>query len=471
MKAALLHYHLKPGGVTTVIRQQIEALSGHSDLLLLTGKEPPEPVGCPYSVVPGIGYDGPENPDEDPHKTASRIIREIRTHFPGGCDVLHIHNPLLAKNRRLPAIISSLRQRGMRLLLQVHDLAEDGRPDVFYSEEPYPEDCHYCVINSRDREILLKAGLKKEGLHLLANMVNFFDTEPEKTIRQNFVLYPVRAIRRKNIGEAVLISLFLDRNASIAVTLPPNSPRDWGPYNQWKKFVKERDLPIVFEASRKYHFQDLVKSAESFITTSVSEGFGFAFLEPWTAGQLLSGRRLPDICRDFEEKGVALDHLYTRLDIPLEAFDSSRFFEKWRTCIMKNAGRYGLEMESGSIAAAYNEITKNGCIDFGLLDEPFQQQAVLNALRDPGIYRRIRDANPGPAGITDTQDRSTRISRNRAAVASNYGLEAYRNRLKEIHRQTVQTSVSQRIDKKKLALEFLRPQNFSMLKWSDDRLY
>ncbi|MFW5902087.1 MAG: hypothetical protein ACOCTS_03490, partial [Thermodesulfobacteriota bacterium] len=109
MKIALLHYHLKPGGVSTVIRQQMAALSGRAEMLLLTGAPPDEPVSVPAALIPGIGYDSPGRPagslDESPEQTADQIIQAIYSHWPNGCDILHVHNPLLAKNARLPDIL------------------------------------------------------------------------------------------------------------------------------------------------------------------------------------------------------------------------------------------------------------------------------------------------------------------------------------------------------------------------------
>ena len=40
-------------------------------------------------------------------------------------------------------------------------------------------------------------------------------------------------------------------------------------------------------------------SAHRLVTTSVAEGFGLAFLEPWLFGKGLLGRNLPEITVDF----------------------------------------------------------------------------------------------------------------------------------------------------------------------------
>ncbi|MFO7839381.1 MAG: hypothetical protein R6X08_07775 [Desulfosalsimonadaceae bacterium] len=472
MRIAFLHYHLKPGGVSTVIRQQIEALAGRAELLLITGEAPEEPPPVPTAVIPGIAYDRPGRKAESASagtaaQAASEIREAIYAQWPQGCDILHVHNPLLAKNQGLLDILSMLQQKGLRLLLQVHDFAEDGRPDVYYGQSPYPQNCHYCVINTRDRDRLLDAGLVRDGLHLLANMVRPFSLTRQKTIPESFVLYPVRAIRRKNIGEALLLSLFQEPGTRVAVTLPPNSMRDQALYNEWRQFSDQKKLPVLFEAAQHYEFPDLVASARSFITTSITEGFGFAYLEPWTAGQLLAGRKLADICKDFEEKGLRLDHLYERLEVPLSAFDADAFFAGWRDCIQKNAEKFGLEIESWRIRESWLRITRNSAMDFGLLDEATQRQVITKALAEPKLCSHIQEKNPALSRLTSVPDQRARISENRQAVLDAYSQASYRETLEAIYSRVVQKRVVQQIDKKRLLRSFLQPENFSLLKWGN----
>jgi len=90
-----------------------------------------------------------------------------------------------------------LQKRGVNLFLQIHDFAEDRRPFDYFADE-YPVDCHYGVINQRDYEILLAAGLKQEGSHRLVNTVNPCRIKPQAELTKPLVLYPVRAIRLKN---------------------------------------------------------------------------------------------------------------------------------------------------------------------------------------------------------------------------------------------------------------------------------
>ncbi len=309
MKIAFIHYHLKTGGVTAVLRHQVEALRDTCDMLVLTGEIPESSFVCDTVHIPGLGYDRQDQNRSAPKDIAASITRAINLKWESGCDLIHVHNPTLAKNRNFLKILKALQKEKIRLFLQIHDFAEDGRPLSYFPEDDYVSDCHYGVINSRDYNILLKAGLKKEGLHQIFNTLTPYNFKATGAISKNYVLYPVRAIRRKNIGEAILLSLFFTNDETLVITLPPNSPVDIKSYEQWKAFVEEKYLDIIFEAGLTHEFSDLVLAANFLITTSITEGFGFSFLEPWTAEKFLWGRRLPQICQDFEKNGVRLDHL------------------------------------------------------------------------------------------------------------------------------------------------------------------
>ncbi len=471
MKIAFLHYHLKPGGVTTVIQQQMYAVKNDCEILVITGEPPKDDFPFKTIVIPEIGYDQPCHKPQPPVKTAQKIIKAISDHWPSGCDVLHVHNPLLAKNRLFLQILSTLSEKNIRLFLQIHDFAEDGRPWVYYKDSPYPSDCHYSVINSRDYDMLVKTGLKKTGLHLLLNMVTPFKLVPENKLADDFVLYPVRAIRRKNIGEAILLSLFFAKNQTLAITLPPNSPHDWNYYNIWKQFTAEKHLNVLFEASVSYDFKDLVKSAKQMITTSISEGFGFSYLEPWTAGQMLSGRRLDSIYNDFTSKKMVLDHLYDKILIPLAYIDHKLFFQKWKSCVMDNSAKFKILISDTAIDYAYENMTASQYIDFGILDEHFQQQVISYIQTDKNVKNRIMELNPFLSDFSQTPNNSKNnseiINHNRLIVESEFSQSAYRKRLLSTWQKVIHQTVNHKIDKQILAREFLNLENFSLLKWSD----
>ena len=238
MKIVLMHYHLKPGGVSTVLKQQAKAISEFGEVLVITGEPPDSSFVFDTVCIPGLGYDGVGRDKIDrPRQVAHAIEDAIYSKWKTGCDVLHVHNPILKKNRNFLRILKHLQKQGQNLFLQIHDFAEDGRPRAYFDDE-YPANCHYGVINSRDEKILLRAGLKKKGLHRIFNTIHFFDLKDRSPKKEPLILYPIRAIRRKNIGEALLLSLFFKDREALYITLPPNSPADIKFYRKWKDFVK-----------------------------------------------------------------------------------------------------------------------------------------------------------------------------------------------------------------------------------------
>lgn len=467
MKVAFIHYHLKTGGVTTVLMQQLEALKDTCDLLVLTGEPAKTTLPVDTVHIEGLGYfDGPPQNAISPKTVATGVARAIYSKWKGGCDVLHVHNPTLAKNKNFLVILKTLQKRGFRLFLQIHDFAEDGRPLSYFSDE-YVADCHYGVINSRDYGILLKSGLKKEGLHKIFNTVKPLSSNFESIGADACILYPIRAIRRKNVGEAILLSLFFKANETLCITLPPNSPADIKSYNGWKTFVKEKKINVAFDAGLHHDFNVLVQSARFLITTSITEGFGFSFLEPWTANKMLWGRKLPDICKDFEEKGIQLDHLYTRLNVPVEWINKDRLFKKWRSCILKNSALFNRNIDEKAISESLNDATRDGIIDVGLLDEDFQKKIISQVLSAQTKRDRLIRLNPFLLHPGEVANSKTLIKNNRHNVLSNYTTTRYKQNILDIYARVVRHDVRHRIDKNVLLSHFFNPAAFSLLKWGD----
>jgi len=465
MKIAFIHYHLKTGGVTTVLRHQVEALHDTCDMLVLTGTPPESSFVCDTVHIPGLGYDGQNQNRSDPEDIAAAITRAIHLKWKGGCDLVHVHNPTLAKNRDFLKILSALQNKKIKLFLQIHDFAEDGRPLVYYSEDDYIQNCHYGVINSRDYNILLESGLKEKGLHKIFNTINPFKLNTTGAPPKNLVLYPIRALRRKNIGEAILISLFFKNNEILAITLPPNSPADLESHAQWKAFAEEKNLNVIFEAGLSHEFSELVLSAKFFITTSITEGFGFSFLEPWTAKKILWGRKLPEICHDFEKKGIRLDHLYTRIAVPLEWLGKEKLFRTWQAGIRKACSLFGIVIDKRKIAAAFEKITANESVDFGLLDETFQKTVISIVLSDKSHRDRLISLNPFLLDPGNVPDKEALIQNNMNAVLFHYNKTKYREKLVDIYSRVIKDNVCHKIDKKVLLSKFLNLENFSLLKW------
>ena len=462
MKIAFLHYHLKTGGVTTVLRGQIAANLGVCETIVLTGDRAGTEWPCEVVEIPEIGYDRPESPPHAPQPVADKILKAISTAWPQGCDVLHVHNPTLAKNRCFLRVLNRLQQSGIFLFLQIHDFAEDGRPGAYF-REPYPADCHYGVLNSRDREILLRAGLDPGGVHLVPNAVQPLPVEKRRP--EPLVLYPIRAIRRKNLGEAILLSLFLRNGQRLDVSQPPNSPQDIASYRAWKRYVKEKRLNVNFEVGQKVDFSALVGAAASMVTTSIAEGFGFSFLEPWTAGLLLWGRKLGEVCRDFEQNGVRLDHLYDRLAVPFDWFDTDAFFQRRRAAALAAADAYDITLAPEALDHGLAAMKRGKTVDFGDLDETSQRQIISRLLTDAAARANLVTLNPWLENVGVASESADIIANNRRAVADRYSPALYRERLLKIYDRTIHHPVRHRIDKRLLLDAFFNLERFPLLKW------
>jgi hypothetical protein len=466
MKIGFMHYHLKPGGVTTCLKQQVHALKDHCEVLVIAGEKPEGEFPADTVIIPELAYSSLYPEPVHVQDVATAIIDAIQIRFKGPCDILHVHNPMLAKNKKLLQILKALQKMGVCLLLQVHDFAEDGRP-LFYYNEDYPEDCHYSVVNSRDYNILLKSGLRKEGLHLIFNTVQLPDIDAQYSTKETDVVYPIRAIRRKNIGEAILLSLFFKKDDALVITLPPNSPADIGSYEGWKAFVADHQLNVEFERGLNQPFEVIMHSARYLLTTSITEGFGFTFLEPWLFDKLVWGRKLYDICADFEANGIFLNHMYKELNVALDWVGSDDFFEKWNRTILNICRLFDFQIHQDQIQSAYNTITAGGTIDFGLLDEAFQKKVIQLLLSENANRKQMSLLNPSLSGIGKVSNAKELIKSNRKAVLRNYSMALYRHKLLSTYEQAAKTVVKQRIDKKKLLTQFFDLNQFGLLKWGD----
>ncbi|MFH1985802.1 MAG: hypothetical protein ABIL58_28540 [Pseudomonadota bacterium] len=465
MKIAFVHYHLKTGGVTSVLKKQVAALQGAGDTLVLTGDQAATELPCPVVEIPGLGYDQPLDSPPNADRVAERILKALSQKWPGGCDVLHIHNPTLAKNRQFLKIIKRLQQAGVNLFLHIHDFAEDGRPDLYF-EDDYPANCHYGVLNARDAGILIRAGLDQAGLHHIPNAVDGLKVSAGRG-PNGLVLYPVRAIRRKNLGEAILLSLFFSDGLRLAVTQPPNSAVDANSYRDWIDWVEQRHLHVDFEVGKHADFPELLGASESVVTTSISEGFGLTFLEPWTAGKLLWGRRLGEICIDFEKNGIQLDSLYDRLLVPLAWIDADAFSRQWSAVVFRAAERYGHPVAGDTVYRAFGRLSCDQMVDFGLLNEKFQRQVLTLLIDNPSTRTDLISLNPWLSRPGVMTDPSAIIEHNRRAVLQCYGTAQYRNRLLEIYHQIVNHPVCHRIDKGALREAFFNLDRFSLLQWGE----
>ncbi len=225
----------------------------------------------------------------------------------------------------------------------------------------------YIAINRYDRSRLFEHGIEENNVYYIPNSVDKSIIPPDdrseelrkKIIEREsldpsvrFILYPVRCIRRKNIEEAIFLIKFFNSisekktsrkncnfkgKAHLLVSIRPTTGDDAQYANRLIEFVKKNKLPVTIgiddlismerefdpiEPSKikRYSMGDLYCASDLVITTSILEGFGFVYIEPWILGRAVIGRSIPFTTPDFQAAGMKLGHLYTALIVDRKDF-------------------------------------------------------------------------------------------------------------------------------------------------------
>ena len=94
-----MHYHLKTGGVTTCLKNQVEALKNDCDVCVITGELPQTAFPAKTIHIPELAYSADYHRSFEPEKVAATVVQAIESNFSGPSDIVHVHNPILAKNK------------------------------------------------------------------------------------------------------------------------------------------------------------------------------------------------------------------------------------------------------------------------------------------------------------------------------------------------------------------------------------
>ncbi len=501
LRIAICHYHLRPGGVTRVIEHAAKALTQHkqAELVILSGEPYEGDELANVRVIPQLAYGG-ETSLQSAVQLADRMrgaaMEGLGNHAP---DVWHIHNHALGKNAFLADATAALAESGVPLLLQIHDFAEDGRPNNYgilkKAETPYPVGArvHYAVLNSRDQAILSGAGIPAERVHYLPNpappvpgrMIDGLEVR-EKPL----ALYPSRGIRRKNLGELCLLSALLGDRAVFATTRRPDNPQWQTIHDRWEALAKELELHVHFgvvddlspadvgyERHTGKSFKAWMDAADIIVTTSAAEGFGLAFLEPLMSGHLLLGRDLPDITEDLKEAGLPLTGLYKALRVPLTWVGEEKMLEALDQQLLLHHGAYDRKVPKYAAEQTLTAMTDaRGRVDFGRLDEKAQEEIIRKVLEEDLSDQVIveTDGACASSGLWldswfDPDAPRPDFQSLRPILTSEYSLETYAERLSAYYTQLLDSEESGQAEPdsqgiaQRLMDSFLQPERFSFL--------
>jgi hypothetical protein len=435
----IFHYHFLTGGVSTVVRQAVEAFHDHLPAIrsaeLIAGAIPGEfrsqmrRNGAKCMEMPEIGYLQPtEEPSDHNRKIVARRADKLAGALLGsfGSDdsVWWVHNYHLGKNvvftQALLEIIHS--GRPQRIILQIHDFPECGRfanlerLKAALSLDPYPVSpwVRYAVLNRRDQEILIKSGIPAQDVFLLENPVlRHPDSEPEpgsgKAIRSRLkrlfgkafprfdpraplLLYPIRTIRRKNALEAMLICHLLDRGANILITLPGVSVSE-RPYSDLVEHLfADRLCPGLWGIGSQLKgqglgFDDLVAASDLVLSTSVQEGFGYLFINSLLWSLPLAARDLDTLTGLKEDLfGEYPAYFYDTIRVPVP--DAPSVAEAYRSKI-KGLSELIPPAEQERLLAEVEQLVRDDRADFSYLPVEAQEKLLREISAGDGPDLRI----------------------------------------------------------------------------------
>ncbi len=139
------------------------------------------------------------------------------------------------------------------------------------------------------------------------------------------LIYAVRADERKNIEEALyltsLLSYTTGKKHKLIVTASREkdfqNPEDNIYQKEIEKFANTFKIPCSigevyrYVNNKEFNIGNLYRAGDVAISTAFKEGFGYAFVEPWVAfaneaskGKYVLGRRIREVCEDFEQNGM-----------------------------------------------------------------------------------------------------------------------------------------------------------------------
>ena len=481
LNVVLFHCHFDRGGVTQVVLNQINSLlpDARVDRIILVSG--PRISGLPKNLhekvsqftLEGLDYDSgivdKSDTAEQVLSLSHQLLKLFTTQGLSPDDtVLHWHNHSLGKNTALPGVIQFLAKSSWRTLLQIHDFAEDYRPRNYRAIVraidandrasvdaylyPIAEQIRYCTLTRLDAKVLVDLGVPEERVDVLPNNVDshvlpqgFEGCEQEdrlKIVRKVFRLpeqsrwcvYPVRGIRRKNLGEFLLLSELNCKDRFSAVTLRPTTSSEAASYDRWRSLAKEIAPRAIFDAGHRENlsFEDNLLASDYVISTSAAEGFGMAFLEPWLMGKGVVARRLENVIPDLEMSGVNFPNLYRKILIPGNRdwimscrLEWERAFEDAWDGLPKSMKPAGMEKQ-GSTNALFES---DSGIDFALLSTARQIEVLHRFRSDSGFQADVRSASSRLIeSLSQPEDTSTIIG-NSERIRKTYDGGSMRQRL------------------------------------------
>lgn len=351
------HYHFRPGGVRSVIEAGLPALAaaGGFDTALMAAGEAADdawrewmesrlyPCRVRWLVEPAFGYWSEQD------GAVEEAVTRIRGQLPAlTSGVLWAHNLSVGRNWLMAREVSALPESAA-VWLHHHDWWWDGRWERWPELEGLgmgslecaaacslpagPQFRHFSVNAAEARRLTEWSGLP---VHFLPNPFVPQDAGPrEMDAAREFLrsaaagspvwLYPCRALRRKNIAEALLVLRWVLPEAMLVTTGGASSGAERAAWESLCLAAQQHAWPLVPEVCRRGDappVNALLAAADGVIATSLKEGFGLVWQEAAAAARPLLARVPAGLEETLAACGISWRAAWDALWIDPEWFDA-----------------------------------------------------------------------------------------------------------------------------------------------------
>jgi hypothetical protein len=341
------------------------------------------------------------------------------------------------------------------------------RSGIALTEQLYPicHHVHYAVLNARDYNYLKSAGIPEKCLYLLPNPVIAPATNRlEQQIEPfKYMIYPVRAIPRKNIAEILFWAAHPDEHLRFGITLAPKNPQYLKDYQALVDFSNHENLPVDFEAGNKWNksFEEVIGHSSAVISSSIAEGFGLAYLESWLSGKALVGRKLPQIMQAFEEDGIDFAGMYDQLMIPLDLLEEDKVKSELQNHALNAFKAYEIPNPQEHASSIVESVTNDHQIDFGRLSQTLQIELLKHLNSAPSSYLSLVEGS-----LSSRISSQQQIASNQAIIQEKYSPQAFADRIDDIYKALFKSEQGKvnYISSVRLLPQFLNSDGFSLLR-------
>lgn len=431
-----VHYHNLPGGVSAVISRYASAFAELTKTEICNNV-----VVCNSHRVSGMSF-APAKTIHVPScdyrafttvrsfTTARRILIDSLISILEKAKALGPvcvvgHNLSLAKNTALAAAFADCAHRysdvsdSIRFFSVIHDFAEDGRircmeqiafltrAGIDIHHRRYAAGgIHYVSVNQSNSRIIQEAG---GTCTVLPNPLSFSGTisakEKEKHRKALFtfaqrkktsfdelspvVLYPSRIIARKNSIEAVLLAALVYK-CNLVLGTPGNNVIHSGILTGLTLLCKQHKLPVLFNCLQAFELKpdsdgfprEAYACADMCLSTSLTEGFGYALYEPWLYGRAVIGRKPLNF---ITEADILIPELYQRLPVPASWISLTQLTQHYYKAMVDCFGETMVTQQCGNFTVFERTMNtmfiKSETIDFGCLGSSTQLEILGRLLQ------------------------------------------------------------------------------------------